>query len=213
MTETTNYKLTQWAKDDRILMEDFNDDNAKIDAALKAQESAIATKAATAALNAETAARTKADADEAAARKSADAAETAARTKADADEAAARKSAIAAETAARTSAVNALNAAVAKLGNCQLYCGTYTGTGKGTSMSDPRTYTFPHPPRMVVLSSGNATFWWAYGATSSINSDVRTSMAIQQDGENGVRWWSTNANYTMDRAGTTYTIMALLEKS
>ena len=34
MTKTTNYQLNQWAKSDRIMMDDFNSDNAKIDAAL-----------------------------------------------------------------------------------------------------------------------------------------------------------------------------------
>ena len=36
MTKTTNYQLNQWAKSDRIMLEDFNADNAKIDAALGA---------------------------------------------------------------------------------------------------------------------------------------------------------------------------------
>ena len=31
---TPNYQLSQWERDDRILMEDFNADNAKIDGAL-----------------------------------------------------------------------------------------------------------------------------------------------------------------------------------
>ena len=31
---TPNYQLSQWERDDRILMDDFNADNAKIDAAL-----------------------------------------------------------------------------------------------------------------------------------------------------------------------------------
>ena len=35
MQKTTNYQLNQWVKSDRIQMEDFNSDNAKIDAALK----------------------------------------------------------------------------------------------------------------------------------------------------------------------------------
>ena len=34
MTKTEHYQLNQWAKSDRVLMEDFNRDNAKIDAAL-----------------------------------------------------------------------------------------------------------------------------------------------------------------------------------
>lgn len=32
--KTPHYNLSQWERDDRILMEDFNEDNAKIDAAL-----------------------------------------------------------------------------------------------------------------------------------------------------------------------------------
>ena len=36
MQKTANYQLNQWVKSDRIQMEDFNSDNAKIDAALKA---------------------------------------------------------------------------------------------------------------------------------------------------------------------------------
>ena len=36
MTKTTNYQLNQWEKTDRILMEEFNSDNEKIDTALKA---------------------------------------------------------------------------------------------------------------------------------------------------------------------------------
>ena len=35
MNKTANFQLTQWEKTDRIQMEDFNSDNAKIDTALK----------------------------------------------------------------------------------------------------------------------------------------------------------------------------------
>ena len=34
MTKTENYNLNQWEKTDRVLMDDFNEDNQKIDAAL-----------------------------------------------------------------------------------------------------------------------------------------------------------------------------------
>lgn len=40
MRETSNYKLNQWDKTDRIEMEDFNEDNRKIDAALAAEKQA-----------------------------------------------------------------------------------------------------------------------------------------------------------------------------
>ena len=36
MEHTNNYNLSQWAGEDRILREDFNADNAKIEAALDA---------------------------------------------------------------------------------------------------------------------------------------------------------------------------------
>lgn len=42
---TANYQLSQWASTDRILMADFNSDNAKIDTALSALAEAVAAKA------------------------------------------------------------------------------------------------------------------------------------------------------------------------
>ena len=61
---TENYQLSQWERSDRILMEDFNADNAKIDAALKAGADArttlagqVAKKAEKSALDAEVSAR------------------------------------------------------------------------------------------------------------------------------------------------------------
>ena len=41
MNQTANYQLSQWEASDRILMSDFNADNAKIDAALEVQAEAI----------------------------------------------------------------------------------------------------------------------------------------------------------------------------
>lgn len=40
--KTANYQLKQWVKSDRIQMEDFNDDNSRIDQALKANADAVA---------------------------------------------------------------------------------------------------------------------------------------------------------------------------
>lgn len=47
MEQTENYQLSLWNKDDRILMERFNGDNAKIDAALQAEKTARETAVAT----------------------------------------------------------------------------------------------------------------------------------------------------------------------
>ena len=52
MNRTPNYNLNQWEKSDKVLMEDFNADNAKIDAALAALESGKAEAASLAALRA-----------------------------------------------------------------------------------------------------------------------------------------------------------------
>lgn len=43
MNHTPNYNLSQWEKSDKVLMDDFNADNAKLDAALKrkAEQSAL----------------------------------------------------------------------------------------------------------------------------------------------------------------------------
>jgi len=56
---TPNYKLNQWEADDRVLRVDFNADNAKLDAALKAQADGLAAekKAREAAMKSETDAR------------------------------------------------------------------------------------------------------------------------------------------------------------
>ena len=45
MQHTTNYNLNQWEDGDVVRREDFNADNAAIDAALKSVSDAIATKA------------------------------------------------------------------------------------------------------------------------------------------------------------------------
>lgn len=48
---TPNYNLSQWEKTDQVLMEDFNADNAKIDAALNGLRSSLNGKASTSALS------------------------------------------------------------------------------------------------------------------------------------------------------------------
>ena len=78
MRETSNYKLNQWDKTDRIKMEDFNSDNQKIDSQLHAAMQQLAQAASQEGLAAEQAAREAAVSAEAAARESADTARAAA---------------------------------------------------------------------------------------------------------------------------------------
>ena len=47
LNQTSNYQLSQWDPEDRILRTDFNSDNAKVDAALKANANAISSEAST----------------------------------------------------------------------------------------------------------------------------------------------------------------------
>ena len=49
---TSNYNLNQWVKSDRVLMSEFNADNAKIDAALGSLASSVNGKASASALSA-----------------------------------------------------------------------------------------------------------------------------------------------------------------
>ena len=50
--QTPNYRLSQWERTDRVLMEDFNADNAKIDATLAGLAGQVTGKAAQSALDA-----------------------------------------------------------------------------------------------------------------------------------------------------------------
>ncbi len=63
MQKTTNYQLNQWEKADRILMDDFNRDNANIEAVLAANAAAVSAEEAAraASLTAEETARKAAD--------------------------------------------------------------------------------------------------------------------------------------------------------
>lgn len=49
--KTPNYQLSQWERDDRVLMEDFNADNTKIDGVLKTLATQVAGKAAQSIVN------------------------------------------------------------------------------------------------------------------------------------------------------------------
>ena len=55
--QTSNYQLNQWERSDKVQMEDFNADNAKIDAALGTLATRVSQKAEQSALQAEADAR------------------------------------------------------------------------------------------------------------------------------------------------------------
>ncbi len=167
MTQTPNYKLTQWAKTDRIQMEPFNEDNAKIDAALKAHDTAIAAKAA--------------------------------------------QSDLTKETSARTKAISALNTAIAKLGNCQLYTTTYVGTGT-LSAEQPKVLTFPKAPKLVYVAAPRTYHLIAApGVTYYEGGTVYERYDIAWSGK--TMSWSGGRTVAegMNAQGVTYQVVALLD--
>ena len=219
MQKTTNYQLCQWDGEDRILRTDFNEDNAKIDAALKQQANSIATinstlsgkaststvnsltntvnqKANQSALTAEVNARTQADQDLA----DADAAETAARIQADTAEAAARAQGDAAEAAART-------AALALKGNCQIYFSSYVGDGAET-----KTLTFPGKPLMAFVMGDNQLLEGLYGNINVISRSAGTRGEVSDATwtENSLTWKMRDAVTGCNYSGETYRVLALM---
>lgn len=148
MQKTEHYQLNQWEAEDSVKRTDFNEDNAKIDAAIKAVEQTSAEAVVAAkeqAANALSAYQASNDA--------ALAAEVSARKSAVSNEASARASAI---TAAKQEAANALsaykttnNAAVAALQSAldtkPFVIGSYTGNNVAN-----RTITVGFTPRFLI---------------------------------------------------------------
>ena len=194
MKQTTNYKLSQWEKSDRIQMEDFNGDNAKLEAALKAQAGTLAahgasldgmkTHAATLSAHGTTLASHTA---------SLDAMKTHAAT-----------------LSAHETALAALNSAVSKRGNCQIQFLSYPGSNGGIA-SKPKTLTFSHRPMAIFLyGSGNHFTWAARGFTRALL-NVNTAAIHFTWNDRSVTWYGDNSSIGMDAPEYTYTAVVLLE--
>ena len=150
--KTANYQLSQWIQSDRIQMDDFNSDNAKIDTALKAL--------------------------------------------ADKD--------------------TAMEAAIAKCGNCKIVYGTYTGTGKYGS-ANPNKLTFSGKPVLVIVQAqSNSTNFdfhlrmlrgctWAVGDRDNYNYTNEVTW-----GENFVSWSNDKAATQFNAQNTVYSYIALM---
>ena len=214
MQKTTNYQLCQWDGEDRILRTDFNEDNAKIDAALKQQANSIATinstlsgKASTSTvnsltnkLNTEIQERKDAVTAEAAARAQADNTEKAAREAADTAEAQARTQGDAAEAAART-------AALALKGNCQIYFSSYVGDGELT-----KTLTFPGKPLLVNVQGDNLIGQGIYGNPNFMcrTSGTGGSACTATWSGNSLTWKISTPAYGCNFSGESYLVIALM---
>ena len=146
MKQTSNYQLNQWEKTDRILMEDFNGDNAKVDAALAEQSTALAEQA----------------------------------------------------------------AQLVKLGNCEVYYGSYTGTGSGAT-----ALTFPHKPLFITIMGDNIWLCAVQGAPVSHCRNGGTGCG------NSTATWSGNTvslatrtesmTYQCNEKGSVYYVIAVMD--
>lgn len=156
-------------------MEDFNDNNAKLDAAIKANADAITTlgtsKANAAALGAETTARQNADA--------------------------ALQNNINAEAAARAAAIAAVAANLGAAGhNCRIAYGTYTGTGT-YGASNPTTITCDFCPVLVLVGHASTGMMVSYSCAVFLRDKVFTTANASDTlnvswGENSVSYYSTS---------------------
>ena len=104
--QTTNYQLNQWEPTDAVQRVEFNQDNAKIDAALKSLSDQVVQKANQSALNTLI---------------------SSVNQKADASTVSSLSSLLNSEISQRQEADSSLQTALTLKGNCQIYYGTYTG--------------------------------------------------------------------------------------
>ena len=191
MNQTANYQLNQWESTDRILMADFNSDNSKIDAALKAQSDAIAAKAAQSTVTALTqTVSTKAS------QSALDSLTQTVSTKAEA-----------AAVTALSQTVAGHTTALAGKGNCRIYYTTYAGNGQTS-----RTLTFPGKPLLVIAQGDNMILRGVYGNVNVMCRSNGQSGEICDAvwGSNSLTWSFESPFYGLNETGQTYQVVALM---
>ena len=109
--------------------------------------------------------------------------------------------------------VDGQTVAIAAKGNCQLYAGSYVGTGTyGTS--SPNSFTFPKIPLAVLISDSYAGYvlWATNGMRQSYaQSSQGTVVNLTWEG-NTVKWVNNNTNVgQLNYQGRTYYVYALLD--
>ena len=138
---TTNYQLNQWEPIDAVQRVEFNQDNAKVDAALKALSDQVVQKANQSALNTVI---------------------SAVNQKADASTVASLSAQLSAEVSQRQAADSLLQADLALKGNCQIYYTSYVGDG-----TNVKSVTFPYRP-LLVLAMGDYRMLMAIQGTDRV---------------------------------------------
>ena len=172
-------------------MSDFNSDNSKIDAALKAHSDAIAGKAAQSTVNNLT--QTVSG--------KANQSDLTALTQTVSGKASQ------ADLNSLTQTVDGLADQVGLRGNCQIYYTTYTGDGQ-----DSKTLTFPAIPLVVLIQYGDTLFPAVRGATQVPNSsrDPYRDFYNVTWGDTSLSWSCGTNGVCANYNGYTYHVVAFL---
>lgn len=186
--QTANYSLSQWVRSDQVRMEDFNADNVKLDAALKAAEQRSAGLDAKINSTAAAAEQRSAGLD--------------AKINATAAAAEQRSAAVAAAAEKRSAALDAAK------GNCTIEFFSYVGQGR-SGIKNPTTITFRKPP-LLFLAFG--TYSIGVGSKHSSNVIVTASDNVFPDqgswSGNTISFSNTDPRWQLDTKGETFYVFA-----
>ena len=184
--QTTNYQLNQWEPTDAVQRVEFNQDNAKLDTALKSLAAQVVQKANQSALNTLI---------------------SAVNQKADASTVSSLSSLLNSEISQRQEADSSLQTALTLKGNCQIYYGTYIGDGKSS-----RTLTFERRPLLVLIQGGNlicrAIQGNQYMMCRTNGQGGTTCPAIWT--ENSLKFNGASDDYAPNSQGGTYYLVTLM---
>ena len=184
--QTTNYQLNQWEPTDAVQRVEFNQDNAKLDTALKSLADQVVQKANQSALNTLI---------------------SAVNQKADASTVSSLSNQLSAEISQRQTADNGLQAALTLKGNCEIYYGTYTGDGQAS-----RTLTFSGVPLLVLIQGGNLICRGIRGNEYFMCRTNGTGGELCWATWEGssFTWGSEDGSYRANTEGRTYYVVALM---
>ena len=184
--QTTNYQLNQWEHTDAVQRVEFNQDNAKLDTALKSLADQVIQKADQSALNTLI---------------------SSVNQKADASTVSSLSSLLNSEISQRQEADSSLQTALTLKGNCQIYYGTYIGDGKSS-----RTLTFERRPLLVLIQGGNlicrAIQGNQYMMCRTNGQGGTTCPAIWT--ENSLKFNGASDDYAPNSQGGTYYLVTLM---
>ena len=103
-------------------------------------------------------------------------------------------------------------AAIAQLGNCEIYYTTYKGDGTGGEDA-PCSRTFSHKPLLIAIATKDGSSAVAIrGAETAYRRATGAAYFKLAWGDKSVSWWHTNGGESqMNQSGVTYHFVALLE--